>query len=93
MKDIRHDNGAFLLNIGILQMLGIGIMMLASASVYLHNADIWQDSFFGTLYSWSWLIVGFGVGIITARLFQDPKLVVALMAVGILIWYFVVMSG
>jgi hypothetical protein len=90
MKRLRHDNNAFLLNIGPLMILGIILMAIVSASTIAHNAEFAQDSFLGTLYEWSWLLVMVVAGLFVSRLLQDPRavLIIALMAGAL--WYFVV---
>jgi hypothetical protein len=92
MKRLRHDNAGFLLNIGPLMIIGFILMAVVSWSTIAHNADFAQDTFLGTLYQWSWLLVMVVAGLFMARFLQDPRAVFVISLMAGALWYFVVIN-
>jgi hypothetical protein len=88
----RYDDSGFLMNIGLMQILGFILFTVCSASVYAHNADIGAGTILATIFEWSWLIVGLAVGLFLGKHIQDPRLVICMAIVAMLVWAFVVMK-
>ena len=86
----RFDNSAYLVNIGILQMIGLVMFAACSIGMYAHALDIGQSSPLGLLYEWSWLIFGLACGLFAARFLQDPKLVLIIAIVMMALWEFMI---
>ncbi|MDW5563222.1 MAG: hypothetical protein SA339_08345 [Methanomassiliicoccus sp.] len=92
MKRLGSDNGAFILNIGWLALISYAVITVCSISVYLHHADLLQDTFMASVYSWSWLIFGLCIGFSVASKITDARICILLMGIACSVWYFVVMG-
>lgn len=86
----RFDDSGYLINLSILQIIGLIMFAACSVGMYAHALNVGQDTFLGMLYEWSWLIFGLACGLFAARFIQDPKLVLIIAIVMMALWQFMI---
>ncbi len=86
IKDLRKDSGAFMLNISPIFMLGYALIALSVLAFTFHGLGWTDEGFLASLWTYAPFVCGFGVMVIASKI-QDPRIVVGLGALGVVIYY------
>lgn len=85
MKQLKFDNSAIIVNIGIAAILGIVLVLLAVLGYYLQSTILWE---------YSWALIGVGALLLSAKLVGMNLWAMIIVPVAAMAcWVFGVMGG
>jgi hypothetical protein len=88
-NDLREDRRGIIINIGLVPFIGLIMVALA-----LISWALWGYSIDIGIYAWSWLLVGLGALLLTARMMgMNLWALLLIPTIAAALWYFGVMGG
>jgi hypothetical protein len=92
-KGLRHDERGFMVNIGIVVILGYALCALAALAFWFHRMGWADGGWMAGLWSIAPFIFALGVMVVVTRLTMDPKLIIgAGIASAVFYWLFFVLG-
>lgn len=92
-KRLNDDSAGFMVNIGIVVIMGYCLVAMASLAFWFHRMGWAEDGWLAAIWSFAPFIFALGVMIISSRVTMDPKFIIIAGVVGAAFYYIFFVLG